>query len=216
MEYKINKELFWNKAATAGIALGGVSIAYMYLERLILHIPAFIGGPLIFILGMVKFVGCILIMRYFMKSYVQADPAAEKRHAFRSGALSAVLSALLFAGVSMADVAFISPDFYKQQAQLSTELMKEATENGILDEMPFMKKNKALLMESTEQMANMAQSSKLLSVNTFHARFFSCGLYGILLALILSGGVVPNDPFRNDTFAKANDEEKPEDQSSNQ
>ena len=109
---------------------------------------------------------------------------------------------------------FISPDFYKQQAELSTEIMKEATENGAIDQMPFFKNNKALFMESAEQMENMSKSSKLLSVNTFHTLLLSCSLYGIFLAFLLSRGIISNDPFRNET--RANDNDHPDDQTSNQ
>ena len=207
MEDKINKELFWNKAATAGIILGGISITYMYLERLVLLIPAMIASPLLFLLQVAKFIGCIWIMRFFMLSYLEKDKVAERKHAFRLGALSAVLSALFFGGIAMADIAFISTEYNMQKVKMSTELIKETTSSDALNSIPFFKNNKAVMNESLKQMESLAQSPQKLSVNTFHSLFLSCSLYGIILAFILSR-FIGIDPFRNRPF----ENQEPDDQ----
>lgn len=181
MEEKLNNELFWNKASLAGLVLGSISIAYMYLGHLINTqewMAGLAGSMIVFLLWFAKFIGCIWVMKTFMMKYVNAVPDAERKHAFRFGAMAAVMSSLLYATVVMADAAFISPEIYRESADL---LIKTQEEMGMTS-------------AGLEQVKLMFQK---MPQYMFFANFIIYAIYGTILSLILSNTLISNDPFKN-------------------
>ena len=67
---QIHKNL-WNSAAKAGLALGLVSSAYLFVNQWVASLSTpVISGLLSFVLWAVKFGGCIWLMMFFMKKFV--------------------------------------------------------------------------------------------------------------------------------------------------
>ena len=75
MSETISPKHLWREAGIAGIVLGGVSIAYSLITMII---PAGVGGVmgnlmlsiLRFAIWAAKFIGCIMLVKYFMKKLV--------------------------------------------------------------------------------------------------------------------------------------------------
>ena len=72
----------WNTAGKAGLALGGLSTAYLFLTQWIgqAEMPAFISIVLNMLLWAVKFGGCIWLMMFFMKKFVAESRDRQFRH----------------------------------------------------------------------------------------------------------------------------------------
>ena len=101
-EKTLRKEI-WEAAGYAGLALGMVSVAYMYIGNILntsglsAGVVSLIGVPL----WIAKFVGCILLMKFFMKKIHSAHPGISDKDLFRMGALTALLSAFFFSAVEV-------------------------------------------------------------------------------------------------------------------
>lgn len=103
----------WNEAARYGLVFGAISVAYFYIGHL--QIPGILG----FVLWAVKFVGCIKLMQYVMKKFASANPAAGRPDIFRLGILIAVLSALVFSTVAVADMLYFFLNIIRQPTRQS-------------------------------------------------------------------------------------------------
>ncbi len=191
MEEKISKELFWNKAAVAGLALGGISVAYTFIGGIIQNLfsAGILSNLLVFILWLAKFIGCIWLMRFFMLRYISLEPAAARKDVFAFGTLSAFLSALIYS-------AFLLISFSVIDTEMFMEMMQPALD---------------MLGEDQEDLVNQVISR--LPTITFFSYLIYCTLYGTILSSILSPSLMPNDPFRNSGFG--NQTEK-DDQTDNQ
>jgi hypothetical protein len=89
--------------------------------------------------------------------------------------LSAFLSALVYAAVSFANVAFISADMFTEQM------------NALMQQMaPMMDSNTMSQMDKTMQ--NLPQL-------TFFSNLIYCSIYGTLLSAILSRNIPDRNPF---------------------
>lgn len=167
----------WNTAGTAGLTLGGTSSLFLLISRALtsLKIPGFASSVISFALWAVKFGGCIWLMAFFMKKFVAENPEADNSTTYRLGMASAFLSALIFAAVSFADIAFISADTYVQMKDMMMQEMGS-------------------LMDSNTQtvMENMFDN---LPQYMFFANLIYCFLYGTVLSAILSRNIPSRDPF---------------------
>ena len=67
MKENLTKGILWNRAATAGVALGLVSSAYLYLTQSLSGASSVWMTILNFLLWGIKFAGCIWLMMFFMK-----------------------------------------------------------------------------------------------------------------------------------------------------
>ena len=110
MEQNILRKEMWNTAAKAGLVLGLIPTAYMFITMWIAGNPGFLGTVLSMILWIAKFVGCIWVMRFFMKQYAAAHPEIGNKDTFNFGMATALLSALVYSAAAFANVAFISGD----------------------------------------------------------------------------------------------------------
>ena len=177
MEQNILRKNLWNTAGKAGLILGVTSAAFMFLSQWLSQgsVPAILNSILSFVIWAVKFVGCIWIMRFFMKSFVQQNSDADNSTSFRMGVAAALLSAVVYAAFSFANVAFISADFFAEQ--MDTVLQQMA---------PMMDSNALSQIDKT--MENLPQI-------TFVSNLIYCFLYGTVVALILSRNIPSKDPF---------------------
>ena len=113
MKQNVFQKNMWNTAGKAGLVLGLISTAYMFITKWTgqVELNAFLAMVLNGLLWILKFGGCIWIMMFFMKKFCLENPEADNISTRRLGSLTAFLSALVFAAFSFADVAFISTDF---------------------------------------------------------------------------------------------------------
>ncbi len=175
-EYQTRKNM-WNEAGKAGLALGAVSAIYLLATQTMAkaELNAFLTMAVNSILWVAKFVGCIWIMRTFMKNFAADNPEADNRATRRFGTIAALLSAIVYAAVSFADVAFISADMYKEQIDLMIQQLA-----------PIMDSN------AMQQMDKTLQS---LPQITFFSNLIYCFIYGTILSAILSSNIPSRDPF---------------------
>ena len=179
MEQNQIQRNMWNGAAKAGLALGGVSAAYLFISQFIgtIEIPSFVNVLLTMILWAVKFGGCIWLMMFFMKKFAATSDKVTNSMTRRFGMLAALLSALVYAAVSFANIAFISADMFTEQM------------DGLMRQMaPMLDSNSISVMEKTIQ--NLPQL-------TFFSNLIYCFIYGTLLSAIISRNIPCKDPFAN-------------------
>ena len=177
MEQNTLKRNIWNSAGTAGLALGAVSSAYMFISQIIgtAAISPILMSVLTLALWSIKFGGCIWLMAFFMRKFMTENPAADSTAAFRMGMATALLSAIILAGASFANVSFISADLFNEQYQaLLQEIAPKMDSNSlnmvdkVLDNMPYI---------------------------TFFSNLIYCFAYGTALSAILSRNISYKDPF---------------------
>ena len=169
----------WNDAGKAGLVLGGVSAAYFAVELLGSGLQPGMGTALFaagkFVLWIVKFVGCILLMKFFMKKFAAANPEATSNDCFRMGAATALLSALLYSALYLGYVGFINPDMLSDAIHTTMEQMSSMLDSN-----------------SRQLMEDMIPK---LPAMVFFTNLIYCTLYGTLLSAILSRRIPSRNPF---------------------
>ena len=177
MEQKAFRKILWEEAGKAGLVLGLASTTYLFLTQLIGNsgIPAFAGAAAGLLLWCIKFAGCIWLMMFFMKRFVRQYPETDNGTAYRFGAATAVLSALVYAAAAFANTAFISADTINESIQALMGQMAPALDS-----------NSATRMEEIIE--------KLPQV-TFFSNLIYCTIYGSTLSFILSRNIPNRNPF---------------------
>lgn len=163
-----DKKSLWNEAAIAGLILGAISSAYMYLSGIA-------GTVVTLLMGLVKFVGCIYLMYFFMKKFSAGNPDAGHSEVFRFGSLVALLSALLYAAFSLAYLLYINPDSLSEALDKAME-----TYESILDS------------NSLEQLESLVPKMPTIS---FFTNLFYCWIFGTILSAIFSRNIPSDNPF---------------------
>jgi len=160
-----------NAAGTAGLVLGAVSTAYMFLNQYIgtADMSPILTSVLTLVLWCAKFAGCIWLMMFFMKRFAAQNDITDSKTIYRMGALTAVLSAFVFAGAAFANVSLISADMFNEQYQALIQQMAPAMDSNsmnmidkVIDNMPYI---------------------------TFFSNLIYCSIYGTVLSLILSRNI---------------------------
>ena len=181
MEQNALRKKMWEEAGKAGLALGLVSTAYLLITCLLggVEMAAFLNMTLTFILWAVKFAACIWLMLFFMRRYARIDADADNSATFRFGVITALLSALIYAAASFANIAFISADTYAEQMNMLMEQMAPMMDSNTMEQMDKM-------------MGNMPQI-------TFFSNLIYCFFFGTILSFILSRNVPSRNPFADHT-----------------
>lgn len=169
----------WNEASKYGLILGLIPTAYLYLGHLQVAIGAtgFISSALGFILWAAKFTGCIMLMKHVMNKFASENPKATNSDVFKLGSLMAMLSALVYSVVAVADVLYIFPEYYQGIYTTITEAY-----------------SKVLSAADVEKIKEMMHEAPKI---TFVGTFIYCFLFGTILSLILSRNIPPQNPFSN-------------------
>ena len=177
MEQNVIQKNMWNTAGKAGLFLGLTSTAFLFISQLQgqVEIPVFFNSILSFVLWTAKFIGCIWIMKFFMKQFTAENEEATNSNTFRLGMAMAILSALVYSAFAFANVAFISPDLYTEQMDAMMQQMA-----------PMMDSNTLNAVDSF--MENLPQL-------TFFSNLIYCFLFGTVLSAILSRNIPSKDPF---------------------
>ena len=177
MEQNVTQKNMWNTAGKAGLILGLASTSYLFMTQFIgqTEMPAFVNSILGFVLWAAKFIGCIWIMKFFMKKFVAENSTVSNSGTFRLGMAMAILSALVYSAAAFANVAFISPELFEEQMDMVMQQMGS-----------MMDSNTQSLLET--YMENLAQI-------TFISNLIYCFVFGTILSFILSRNIPSKDPF---------------------
>ena len=166
----------WNSAAKAGLALGLVSSAYLFINQWTAEIGVpVLSGILSFVLWAVKFGGCIWLMMFFMKKFVAENTEADNSTSFRFGVATSLLSAIIYAAFSFANTAYFSADMIAENMDTVMQAYSQ-----------FMDANTMSRMD--EMISKMPQI-------TFFSYLIYCSIFGTILSLILSRNIPNKDPF---------------------
>jgi len=167
----------WNTAGKAGLILGLTSAAYLLITQWTgqAGLPALVTSLTGGILWLGKFIGCILLMRFFMKKFAAENAAADNAGTFRLGVATSLLSALVFSAFAFANVAFISADLYAEQMDIVMQQMGPMMDSNTMNQMDKMLEN--------------------LPQITFFSNLIYCFIYGTILSFILSRNIPSRDPF---------------------
>lgn len=167
-----------NRSALAGTVLGAVSAVCMFINMPLSSLSEtspFIGNLISFILWAAKFAGCIWIMRFFMNKFAKENSDATNRDTFLYGLFASLLSALLFAALTMVNMTLIAPDFYSAQYDLALQTVAPMLDSNTMSKM-------SSIMERMPEIS-------------FFQTLIYCFLYGTILSSILSRGIPKKDPF---------------------
>jgi hypothetical protein len=176
MKENISNKQILNYASIAGAILGGVSIAYMIVTQQMTKIDsALVITLLTLVLWLAKFMGCIYIMRHFMKKLNRDFSEVVNKDTMRLGLYGALFSALIVDAYSFANLEFINPDFVKEQMNAVYEVYGS-----------LMDSNTMQVMETFENK---------LPIYSFFSNLIYCFLYGTVLSAILSKNIPSRDPF---------------------
>lgn len=175
-EVPSNAEIM-NRAGIAGLALGAVSTAYMFIVQ---YLPHLIQAPVAVsiisaLLWIAKFAGCIYLMAWFMTSFAKSDSGVEQRHTLKLGLWAAVFSALIFSAASLANTLFINPEGISQAFDQALGMYAQQLDSN-----------------SLAAIENVKDSMPTI---TFFSEFFYCVIYGSILSSILSRNIPKSDPF---------------------
>ncbi len=178
----IDRKIVWNDAASGGLVLGGVSIAYMLCAMLLGKIHGGTAASVIVnvssvLLWLFKFILCIRLMKFFLQKFAIKHEDVTNQDTFRLGTSIALLSALLYSGFYLAWVLFVQPDMFKDSIDLAL-----GSYEGTFS---------AMQMEAVEEMIPK------LPALTFFVNFFWCWLFGTFLSAIFSRNIPPRNPFAN-------------------
>lgn len=172
----------WNDAARSGIVLGLVSVAYMVCSNLLAKINASGVGAAALNVGSLilwgfKFYLCIHLMKVFMQRYADTHEDVTNGDTFRFGALTALLSALIYSGLALAWSLFVQPEALGDAMQTVLAASSDA-------------------LNETQISAVEELIPKLPSI-TFFLNFSWCWLFGTVLSAILSANIPSKNPFKN-------------------
>ena len=167
----------WDTAAKAGLVLGAVSTAYMFISQFLgtAQLSGFFGTLAGFVLWGAKFGGCIWLRAFFMKMFVAEHPEVDNKATFNLGMATALLSALIYSAAAFANIAFISGDAMVEQMNQMMQQMGSTMDS-----------NSKSLMETYME---------ILPQITFFSNLLYCFVFGTVLSYILSRNIPSRDPF---------------------
>ena len=178
MKEEINNSIQWEKASKAGIALGLVSSAYLLISSLLARFAGGIGSAFLLsllsmLLWSVKFIVCIGMMKWFMLRLKVGYNGVTSKEAFRFGMKIALLSAIVYTFVYLANLLYISNDVIEAQWDLIMTQYATMMDSNTLNGMEQMK----------DSIPAMSAIFNLVY----------CFLFGTILSKILAKTMIPDE-----------------------
>ena len=179
------KKTFWNYAGTAGLMLGMITSANMFIGQYLstLQMSNFLIRVIGILLWCVETGGCIGLMYFYMKKFALEFPAEDRKTIHRLGVAIAFFSALLYSAVSFANLAYISAEYYDG-------VYMEAIQNA------------ASALDSNSR-ALMAKFMENLPQIAFFSNLIYCFLFGTIASSIISRSI-----FTKNIFSENNTDEE--------
>jgi hypothetical protein len=181
MEQNALRKSLWNTASIAGLALGGVSILYLVWSQLItngnVHTePTTTIKVFSFLVWALKLVGCVLLMKFFMKKFFNGTPGLDRSHVFKMGMATAFLSALVYATAYLVNMLYISPEYFNEVYSVAlTDMEKYMDQNA---------------------KANINDIINSLPKIMFFWNLLYCFIFGTILSALLSRSFPKRNPFQ--------------------
>ena len=179
MEQNATQRNMWNTAGKAGLVIGIASAACMFTAQLIgqCDISTILGFLANGIIWLIKFVGCIWLMIFFMKQYASSFEGASNSDTMKFGMAVSLFSAVVYSAFTLANVTLISPDLYAQQIDQVMQTYAQTMDSNTLAQMDK-------FMDKIPQI-------------TFITNLIYCSLYGMVLSFILSRNIPSKNPFES-------------------
>ena len=186
MKETVTSGILWNDAARTGLVLGGVCIIYTLLTSwLTTDAGGLVAGVLFAVrtlLWLVKFVGCLFLMRFFLLRICLRYDGVTSQTVFGYGVRIALLSALVYSAYILADAMLMEPE------QLDAVF---DTATGSLSS--YMDANTQAVMEQFRQYYPQYM---------FFGNFLYCFLFGVILSRLYSRELPPH------TFPNQSDDQQ--------
>jgi hypothetical protein len=179
------KKIFWNYAGTAGLMLGMISSANMFIGQYLSTLElsktmiTLTGG----LLWCAETAGCICLMYFYMKKFALEFPSEERKTVHHLGVTVAFFSALLYSAMTFANMAYFSADYFTAAYQ---QILQSAA--------PALDSNSRAMM--TKFMENLPQIS-------FFSNLIYCFLFGTIASSIISRSI-----FAKKVFSENNNDEE--------
>ena len=176
MNEKLTRGEIWNSAAVAGLVLGAVSSAYMFITQYLsgLGTSIWISGFSLVLWG-VKLLLCVWLMMHFMKSFAARYENADNAAVFRFGMNTALCSALIFSAVTLANVLIINPDLIHEQIDAALKIYGSSLDSNSLNALD--------------------EVESIMPQVMFFSNLVYCYLFGTVLSAVLSRNIPPRNPF---------------------
>lgn len=174
---KLERNTLLNKASIAGAIFGLISGSYIFINYAIAGMGGMALGIISTLLWLAKFIGCILLMRFFMKKLVDEFSDVKNSDTLKFGLLTALFSAIITAAAGYVATAYVFPDLMNEQ----------------IDQM-YQIYGKYLDSNSMSMVDSMMESYPTI---TFFSQLIWCFIYGAVLSFILSGKIPAQDPFKD-------------------
>lgn len=177
MSESISAKVLWDKAAKNALYLSLIPLFYLVWGIMSLNIHTdsvglnFLVGTANFAFWMLKFLGCIALMRYFMVKLTVEYPDADNSHTFRYGVMIGGLSAIIVAAASYFNYIWFSAEVVEGQLASISSMLDSATADAIERMKPE------------------------LPAMMFFSNLIWCFIYGLVLSLILSRNIPSTNPF---------------------
>ena len=175
MDEKERNSLIWKRASERGALLGGLSAVCLALKQL----AATSGVQLLvsgggFILWLVEFFGCILILRDAMKRQAEVLPDVTSRDSYLLGRRMCIFSSFILASAVVALVLYVPDNIFSASFAQASEMYASA-----------------LGADARTALADMdiAERPGVL----FFSQFLYAWLYGCIVSSILARNI-PRDP----------------------
>ncbi len=183
---EINGSLQWKEASKGGIILGLISFFYILLSSLLAKWAGNGNASLMLsflsiALWCLKFYGCIALMKLFLIKLKASYRGVDSRVAFSYGAKIAFLSAFVYSVCYLANILYLSNDVFQAQLEMVDTIVSQ---NSSM----FDSNSLAAFDKVKESMPTMMTIYNLIY----------CTLYGVVLSLILSKNLIPDDDFEEE------------------
>lgn len=187
MRQDIDMRTILNEAAKSGLLLGLFTGVFIYAAMLVGMINSGSFGVKLVItvvnalLWMLKFVGCLWLLRFFMIRFAVANPTLTPRSSFRFGMFTALFSAIIVAGIGLVNITLIAPE--SMQSAIEAAMQSYSSALSASDQVTFGKNAQPPAPD----------------IILFISSLVYCFLFGTVAAKIFSASIPPRDIFGEPT-----------------
>ena len=167
---KIDSKIIFNEADKVALLFGAISGGYIFISGALAQSGSTLLANIIsIILWAGKFVGCILLMRYFMKRLMGSYEGITRQNLLSYGTLIALFSAIITAACSYISVQYVFPGQIKDAMDAFLQGY-----NGMLD---------------SNSLANLEKLEGNFGIISLVSNLIWCFVYGWILSAIISSSL---------------------------